>query len=58
MIGLEYLVEDKEPSPSLVHKNHVDTLATSIGKDKEYWIEKVNDRLEKILRKEKRATNL
>lgn len=55
VIGLEEQVEDKEPSPSLVQK---DPIAANIGKDREYLIEKINEHLEKLLRKENIATNL
>jgi len=52
------LEKDKEPFPSSIQKDLVDPIAASIGKDREYFLEKVNENLEKLPRKENRATNL
>lgn len=58
VIGLEEQVEDKHPSPSLVQKDLVDLVAASIGKDREYLLEKVNEHLDNLLRRAYKATNL
>jgi hypothetical protein len=54
LIGLEEQVEDKEP----VQKNHVHSISVEIEKDKEYWLGRVNEYLEKLLKRANRDTKL
>jgi hypothetical protein len=54
LIGLEEHVEDKEA----IQKNHVHSISVEIEKYKEYWFGRVNEYLEKLLKRANRDTKL
>lgn len=51
-------IEDIEPSPPLEHENPTETTAAEIDKDRDYMLDKVNDYLEDLLRKDNRNIKL
>lgn len=55
---MEVQIEDIEPSPPLEHENPTETTAAEIDKDRDYMLDKVNDYLEDLLRKDNRNIKL
>lgn len=50
--------QESEPSPSLGQLDFDELITTEIEQDKEFWLGKVNDQLEKLLKRDNRNTNL